>query len=75
MVMCMCMFSDDELKDSVMKNIIRLEDQYEDNPWDNDLYLELVSVLMAYIVFYEINDDEIDEIKDFFKKVEMKKKE
>lgn len=71
----MCMFSDDELKDSVMKNIIRLEDQYEDNPWDNDLYLELVSVLMAYIVFYEINDDEIDEIKDFFKKVEMKKKE
>lgn len=71
----MCMFSDDELKDSVMKNIIRLEDQYEDNPEDNDLYLELVSVLMAYIVFYEINDDEIDEIKDFFKKVEMKKKE
>ena len=73
--MCMCMFSDDELKDSVMKNIIHLEDQYEDNPEDNDLYLELVSVLMAYIVFYEINDDEIDEIKDFFKKVEMKKKE
>lgn len=71
----MCMFSDDELKDSVMKNIIHLEDQYEDNPEDNDLYLELVSVLMAYIVFYEINDDEIDEIKDFFKKVEMKKKE
>lgn len=73
--MFMCMFSDDELKDSVMKNIIHLEDQYEDNPEDNDLYLELVSVLMAYIVFYEINDDEIDEIKDFFKKVEMKKKE
>lgn len=73
--MFMCMFSDDELKGSVMKNIIRLEDQYEDNPEDNDLYLELVSVLMAYIVFYEINDDEIDEIKDFFKKVEMKKKE
>lgn len=73
--MFMCMCSDDELKDSVMKNIIRLEDQYEDNPEDNDLYLELVSVLMAYIVFYEINDDEIDEIKDFFKKVEMKKKE
>lgn len=73
--MFMCMCSDDELKDSVMKNIIRLEDQYEDNPGDNDLYLELVSVLMAYIVFYEISDDEIDEIKDFFKKVEMKKKE